>query len=502
MTTRFGRSIRFKITIIVFLTTLFTITISWSLSYVFIEQFYVTHTKNMLIQTYNSCNEFFSDEDNIAALNNGEIVSLYGYINNPSNATVFVIEPKRFKVYSSVQINNETVMGLKDIIDSYDLNKFKYGEKSYNVVRNSVQSEADDSNITGQYYDLVGMLDNEYLIVLRSSVESISENINFAARLFASISIALLTFEVLIVLIVTNMFSRPVIEMSRVARRMSNMDFSAKVDIKTDDELGELGESMNIMSVRLEKTIKDLKIANLELSNDIKQKEHIEDMRSEFVSHVSHELKTPLAIIQGYAEGLKTGVAVDQESRDYYCDVIIDESAKMNEMVMRLIDLNQIESGNDLNLERFDITRLIQDVINNSHILIQDNRADIIFDEVKPYYVWADSFMAEEVITNYLSNAIHYVRDDGRIKIWIEDRDKVVRINVYNDGDRISDDDLDKLFIKFYKSDEARSRSYGGSGIGLSIVAAIMKAHNKDYGVYNMDEGVVFYFELDTNNSV
>ena len=501
MNSRFRQSIRFKIAIVVFIVTLITIVISWTLSNRFIDQFYITHTKNMLVQTYNSCNNFINDDESILLIKNNEIESLYGYIENPSGASVFIIDPKDFDIFSSVKMNEKSTLELKSLIDSYDVDSLKYKPKRYIIVQNKVEYGSGNEKQTGTYYDLIGLLDNDYVVVLRTSVDSITESIDFASRMFTSISFALLVFELLVVLIISNIFSRPIIEMNRVARRMANMDFSAKVEIKSRDEIGELGESMNNLSSTLELSIKDLKNANIELSNDIRKKEQIEEMRSDFLSHVSHELKTPLAIIQGYAEGLKSGVATEPEDIAYYCDVISDEASKMNELVMKLIDLNQLETGDDISIERFDITKLIRVIIKNSSVLVQDN-VNIIFNEINEHYVWADSFMIEEVITNYLTNAIHYVKDDGEIKVWIDDKGDVLRVNVYNDGNNIADEDLEKLFIKFYKTDAARTRSYGGSGIGLSIVAAIMKAHNKDYGVYNTDGGVVFYFELDTNNSV
>ena len=494
----FRHSIRFKIAIIVFVSTLVTILISWSISNHFIEQFYVTHTRNSLVTTFNSCNEFFDDSKNIISMDNDEIVGLHGYIQNPANASVFIINPKNFKVYSSIKVNDQTAMGLQSIIDSYDFTLFT--EKNpYRIVRTNVsETQTEKSGRTlGSYYDLVGKLDNGYIVVLRTPVDSMHDNINFSAKLFTSISFALLVFEILIVLFISNMFSKPIIQMNRVARRMSHLDFSAKVEVKTEDEIGELGESMNIMSKRLEKSIKELKIANLELSNDIREHEHIEEMRQEFLSHVSHELKTPLALIQGYAEGLKSGVADDQETMDYYCDVIIDEASKMNELVMKLIDLNQLETGDDISIERIDLTALIRETVNNSKILLHDKKISITFAEGDELYVWADSFMIEEVVTNYLTNAIHHVKEDGAIRISYEMKGGIVRVNVYNDGDPIPEESLDKLFIKFYKTDPARTRSYGGSGIGLSIVAAIMNAHNKKYGVYNTDGGVTFYFELE-----
>ncbi len=499
MNFNFRHSIRFKIASIVFLTTLVTIFISWYISNYFIQQFYISHTQNMLVTTYKSCNEFFNDEDNLSKLKNGELSSLYEEFDNPAGAKIYVINPRFFTVYSNANVNDTTKQGLRSLIENYDMNMLKYAKKSYLIVRNSVEATS-NSDIGGSYYDLIGVMDNQYYIVVRTSVETTRESISFAARLFSSVSLALMLFGVLIVLIITNVFSRPIIEMSRVARRMSNLDFSAKVDVQSEDEIGELGESMNELSTKLESSIRNLKNANLELSNDIRKREHVEEMRSEFLSHVSHELKTPLALIQGYAEGLKSGIADDPEEMAYYCDVISDEASKMNELVMKLIDLDQIETGEDLTIERFDITKLIKEVITNSHILIQDTNVKIIYNETEELFVWADSFMIEEVITNYLTNAIHYVSENGTIKVWFEKKEDTVRINVYNDGNNISDEDLKKLFIKFYKVDAARTRTYGGSGIGLSIVAAIMKSHNKDYGVYNTETGVVFYFELDTNS--
>ena len=502
MRIRFKHSIRFKIAIIVFVTTLLTILISWALSNHFIERFYVSHTKNMLVETYKSCNTFFQNTDNILKLENDEIVSLDGYIENQTGASIYAISPDNFRVYSSVKLNDNTITGLKSLIEDYKVDEMIKNNDKYKVIRNTVNPETVTTETSGNYYDLVGILDNGFILVLRTPVETVHDNISFSTKLFASVSLALLIFEILIVLIITNMFSKPIIEMSRVARRMSDMDFSSKVEVTSNDEIGDLGESMNELSNKLENSITELKSANLELSNNLREKEQIEDMRTEFLSHVSHELKTPLAIIQGYAEGLKSGVAEDQETMDYYCDVISDEATKMNELVMRLINLNQIETGNDLSIERFDLTKLIEDVINNTTILLKDRNVNIKFEEKEEKYVWADSFRIEEVITNYLSNAIHYVKDDGEIRLWYEDKKDTVRVNVYNYGDTIDKENLEKLFIKFYKVDAARTRSYGGSGIGLSIVAAIMKSHDKEYGAYNVEDGVVFYFEVDTNSNI
>lgn len=225
-------------------------------------------------------------------------------------------------------------------------------------------------------------------------------------------------------------------------------------------------------------------------------------MRKEFLSNVSHELKTPIALIQGYAEGLQDNINEDKESRDFYCEVIIDEAKKMNKMVKKLLTLNQIEFGNDqVAFERFDIVNLIQNVMQPAALLADQKGAEISFArEYGPVYVWADEYMVEEVITNYISNAINHVDYEKKIIVSLEGQEGTVRVSVFNTGNLIPEEDLEKVWVKFYKVDKARTREYGGSGIGLSIVKAVMDSMNQKCGVRNLENGVEFWFELDCHN--
>jgi len=252
------------------------------------------------------------------------------------------------------------------------------------------------------------------------------------------------------------------------------------------------------MSEQLEKTISELKTANNQLQHDIEQKEKLEDMRNEFLGNVSHELKTPIALIQGYAEGLKEGINDDPESTEFYCNVIIDEAGKMNRMVKNLLILNQLEFGSDeVEFERFDIVKLVKGVIASCDILIQQAEANIDFIAGESAYVWADEFKTEQVVRNYLTNAIHHAENEKRIEVKIIRTEGKVRVSVFNSGKPIPEEDIPKLWDKFYKVDKAHTREYGGNGIGLSIVKAIMESFHQGYGVKNYDNGVEFWFELD-----
>ncbi len=291
----------------------------------------------------------------------------------------------------------------------------------------------------------------------------------------------------------------PILELTDISKRMTELDFEAKyIPRPRRNEIDELGEHMNGLSGTLEQTISELKSANNQLLIDIEKKTQVDRMRKEFLSNVSHELKTPLALIQGYAEGLRECINEDAESRDFYCEVIMDEADKMNRMVQKLLTLNQLESGNEtISIERFDLTELIAGVVSAAGILLQQENITVTECPSEPLFVWADEFMVEEVVTNYLSNAIHYAGEPKEIAIRYRKTGLCVRVSVFNTGSRIPEEDIDKIWNKFYKVDKARTREYGGSGIGLSIVKAIMESHHRECGVVNCDDGVEFWFELD-----
>ncbi len=344
-----------------------------------------------------------------------------------------------------------------------------------------------------------GTLDNGNYYIVRCPITSIEDSVTQSNQFYIYIGCVMVLASAVVIWLLTRRIVKPIQELTGISKRMAALDFEARYTSGGEDEIGELGHNFNQMSDKLERAISELKSANARLQKDIEEKTQIDEMRQEFLSDVSHELKTPIALIQGYAEGLKENISDDAESRDFYCDVIIDESAKMNALVKKLLNLNQLEFGNDqLSMERFDLAELIRGVIQSSHILIEQKEAKILFQQQEPVYVWGDEFKIEEVVTNYLTNALNHLEGERVIEITCREKDGRVVTTVFNTGKPISEEDMDKIWVKFYKVDKARTREYGGSGIGLSIVRAIMDAHGQECHVKSYTNGVAFSFTLES----
>ena len=378
------------------------------------------------------------------------------------------------------------------IFSSKQADEIIYKNDSYTVQKSM------DPRMHTEYIELWGTLTDNQIVLMRSPIESIQTSAHVANRLLLYVGIVVLLLGLVVNLILSRKVTDPIRELVNISEKMSQLDFDVKYRGGGDNEIDLLGCHMNRLSSTLEKTISELKTANNNLQGELNKKAEIDEMRKDFISNVSHELKTPIALIQGYSEGLKDCVNSDEESRDYYCDVIIDEAGRMNKLVKNLLELNQLEFGNEnVSMERFDIAELLSNCIKANDILIRQNEITVNLVSDRPVFVWSDEFKVEQVVNNYLSNAIHYCGNEKHIEVRVIRKEDVVRISVFNSGDPIPDDALPHLWTKFFKVNKARTREYGGSGIGLSIVKAVMESLNHDYGVINHTNGVEFWFELD-----
>lgn len=505
------RSIRVRYALIVAGLIAVTVIGSIILNLNYFESYYFNNKEKNISQMYAMIESMVADlptnesawESTVNLEAESELV-LRQYCEN-TNLDLMILEGSRMIVggftgeISNCVFSRGNEKELSSLIFSYAYgNRYSKG-KLIERADNYYVCQAYDDELRSDFLESFGTTkDRRFLIVMRTPLQNMKENILLANAFNLRTSMVTLVLGAIIAYLLAGSMSRPIKELSNIAGRMGKLDFTARYRGKAKDEIGVLGNTMNQLSDQLEKTITELKEANLELKRDIEKKEAQENMRQEFLAGVSHELKTPIALIQGYAEGLRDGISEDAESRNWYCDVIIDEVTKMNTMVRQMLTLNEIEFGSERGrMERFDLAQMIRAILTPYQIMIQQKEVTLELECPETMTVWADELRIEDVLRNYLSNALNHVDGERVISVKVEDLGELVRVSVANTGYQIPEEELDKIWLRFYKVDKARTREYGGNGIGLSIVKAVMDAHGRDCGVYNKGDGVVFWFELD-----
>jgi signal transduction histidine kinase len=495
-------SLRHQISAIFIAVLLFSIFAITAVNGIFLEKYYISRKVDVLLEARDALasldlntlmySDETSEEENDSDSEAGEL----GKSSSQNNLSWVIINQLNSRWYSWGE--NEWRLREKLFGYVYDLDTDKDNGEILKQTDSCTIQQVHDQFAGMDYVECWGWLDEDNYFLIRTPLESIRESAAISNEFYFFVGGVIIIFSGFLMMFFTKKITGPISELTRISQRMSNLEFDATYQSHVGNEIDVLGDNFNKMSKQLENTISELKSANLKLQKDIQDKIKIDEMRKEFLDNVSHELKTPIALIQGYAEGLKENITEDPESREFYCDVIMDESAKMNKLVKNLLTLNQLESGKDAaTMERFDMVSLINGVLQSMDIMIQQKNANVIFETKGPVYVWADEFKIEEVVTNYTSNALNHLEGERQIELKITEEGERVRISVFNTGKPIPEADIPNLWNKFYKVDKARTREYGGSGIGLSIVKAIIEGLHQEYGVQNYENGVEFWFTLD-----
>ena len=458
-----------------------------------LEKFYLYKKQNTLKSVYESLNDYYKTpgQDN-------DLQTELEKLSIKNNFDILIKDNNGINLYTTNK-NFSTVIGsINDILD-----KVQGGKELESNDNFTIKKQRDSKNGLS-YMMLSGKLENGYFLYIRIPLNSIQDSVSISNNFLLMMAGFTILIASIMVTIVSKKFTEPILELNNIAKKMSNLDFSQKYKVtNARDEINDLGRSINTMSDKLERTIKQLRNSNIELERDIEEKSKIDEMRKTFISDVSHELKTPIALIQGYSEGLLENVNNDEESRKFYAEVILDETNKMDKLVKQLLELMKLEYGKrEFNNKEFNIVELEKEVIRKTNVMIEEKQAEIKFDENEDIRVFADDFYIEQVLTNYLTNAIKNVKEiygEKYIKISneINKEEQKVCIKVFNTGEQISEENLNRIWNRFYKADESRHREDGGTGIGLAFVKAIMSNYDNKYGVKNLENGVEFYFELD-----
>lgn len=373
-------------------------------------------------------------------------------------------------------------------LQSVDQTALAAGEHVYVTVADTTQG--------GDYLCIVGKV-GEDIAIARIPYAYMEENMSFNALFLLIASSATMLVCLVLAYFYARRFTQPLIQMNTLASNMANLDFSEQYNGTAQDEVGQLGHALNTLSLHLECAIGELQASNAQLHNQVEEKERIDAHRREFIINVSHELKTPIALVQGYAEGLQAGIADSPEDRAYYCQTIVDEALRMNHMVSELLSLSKLEDGYiTATLAEIDLTALFQSVIDKTAVLWQEKSLQLFSPEQAVYAV-TDATLLLQVMDNYFTNAIRYTPQGGQVVVEIVPQaDNTVMLSVSNQGENIPPEELPRLWDKFYRTDKARSRDLGGTGIGLSIVRATAELLGAHYGADNIEGGMRFWLHL------
>lgn len=436
------------------------------ISKIFLGEYYVNHKKQQVIKVAEKLKK--SDFDNIIEL--GEENNLE--INILEKDELFSILKKTIKTDKEQEKMIYDFIGAEEVRKVFQLkNQGKKG-KDRTVI-------------------LIEKLNETDYLLIYSPVYSIGEAMRITSTFTFYVLLATVILTLILNALITKRISKPILEINNLAKKLSELNFSEKIKINRKDELGELANSINTMSDNLKFTIDDLKVSNERLKLEVKKEKEIDKMRREFIGNINHELKTPIALIKGFAEGLKDDIKID---KDYYISVIEEECDNMDNLVQRLLLLTKYNSEFEIVRKDFDIKLLISDILKRYKYEIDKKQVNVNIDIKEKFIINADFDELKIAIDNLFRNALSHIKNGEIITIVYEQTNFGFLFFIKNPCEFMAQESIEKLWVPFNKRDKARTRNNGSTGLGLSIVAAIMKKHEFHYGAVYENNEIKFYF--------
>ena len=336
---------------------------------------------------------------------------------------------------------------------------------------------------------------DKYTVIVKTPInimdDAVSKSISFLIMIFLPITILILVF----VYIFAKKFTNPIIEITDKTSRITKLDFSDDINVYGRDEISILGYSVNNLSHKIENTLNEINDKNIALEKMIMRERENENIRKEFVSSVSHELKSPIAVISGYAQALQENIISSEEDRKYYIDVINEETKRMQVIVNDLLDLYKLESNTfKLQYKEFYLGELIEKIIKKNQFKFKELNINLKT-KIKNPRVIGDEIRLEQAVQNYINNALSHIDEKRELEITVSDEGK---ISVYNSGTNIENESLERIWQGFVRIDKVRNYKEKRVGLGLAIVKQIIRLHQGSCGVLNRSGGVEFWIKLNT----
>ena len=455
---------------------------------VLMEDIYLISAKHNMVEAAEEISEIDFDKKGYEKIiadieGNG---NLYIEIYKPRDTLIYTTQSNR-AIYDEDHENNIDSQELKPRIMKI-LQRTENEDGSYYEIRQEYFA-------TAEYVVYGHFFGDDMSLEVYYPLDLVEKNAETASQVTFHLCMVIMVLIITLSIRIGFMVFVPLRNMIVQTKKMADMDFTAKCPPHKIKDLNELSASINTLSRSLSIAMEKLQSENRQLETDILYERKQEKVRRSFISNVSHELKTPISIIRGYAEGMKMGIGCD--STEEFCDIIIDESDKMNNLIIRLMEYMKLSSGAyKLYSTEFNLAEVLAECAEGLSNKIEEKNIQYICDINTDFIAFSDALMVQNIFTNYLSNAISHIDFDKIIKVTATDVGTSYRIRVFNSGKQIPGTDIENIWQSFYRADKSHSREEGRFGLGLSFVATIQEMTGEKYGVENKKDGVEFWFDV------
>lgn len=348
--------------------------------------------------------------------------------------------------------------------------------------------EENASSDNSQYFYCERLADGT-LVVISISVKAISDTVNIIKMILSFVIVIAAVISMDSAYLLSKSVTSPLLRLNDIASEIGKLNFSVKYEEDRQDEIGSLGDTLNELSDQLQETVTSLQ-------GELKKEKNLEAMRTQFIAQASHEMQTPIAVINSYIEAIEDGMVEDEAEKDRYFTIIREETDKMSKLVRGMLDISQIEAGTfNIKREYFDLYNLLERVVDKFHAIAEKRNvifeSDTLSDDEFPVY--ADDFRLEQVLTNFIFNAFKHTTQGKKTILRWQEKSNQMRIEVFNEGNGIREEEIPLIWGSFYKANTGASEK--GIGLGLAIAKSILELHRYRFGVKNVPGGIVFWFE-------
>ena len=449
-----NKKLKFHIWLYLIIFTLIIILFLWLFQIIFINKYYelskidqIKNTTLKIIRNYSDDSEYLDK------------------ISYEDNVCIEVVE-NRMTIYSSNESNRGCLTS-----------NYKYKNEFYNSGESEQTIKLINPLFNTKTLIYAKKYNDDITIFVNASLEPLDTTISILSNQLIIVSLIVIVLALIIGYFISKRISKPIENMNEDALKLANGDYNFQFDNNSNiSEIDTLASTLNYAK---------------------KELEHTDELRRDLMANVSHDLKTPLTMIKGYAEMIRDLNYDNEEKRNANLNVIIEESERLNVLVEDILTLSKIQANKDtINKEDFDLVELINNIIKRYSIYKETEGYNFEVNTPDKVIINADKKKIEQVIYNLINNAINYTGDDNKVIINVI-QDKKIRVEIKDTGNGIKEEDLPHIWEKYYHSKKKHKRNVIGTGIGLSIVKTILESHKFRYGVISeVGKGTTFYFEI------